>query len=120
ARVGGLATGPNGDVFFSDHSGIHKIEHAAGTVGVFKAEGGAAALAFGPDGRLCASQPTRKRIVAYSPNGSTSKVADGIEANALFVDARGEVWFTDGSGRRIGHVDARRRKRVVQEGLGAP
>ena len=67
-----------------------------GRVTVFKEDtGGAGGLMFGPDGRLYAGQNGRKRIVAYSPDGKESVIAEGVEPNDLAINIRREIYFTD-------------------------
>lgn len=114
---------PRGDVYFTDVRGsrIHKVDHATGAATVFKEDAGrVSGLMFGPDGRLYAAQGGRKRIVAYTPDGSETLIAEGAAPNDLAVSARGEVYFTDPGGKRIWLVDAQGVKRVVHEGLEFP
>jgi sugar lactone lactonase YvrE/enterochelin esterase-like enzyme len=121
--IGGLAVDPRGDVYFTDaaRGRIHRIDHLSGEVGVFKeGTGGAGAIVFGPDARLYAAQPARKRIVAYTPDGAETTVADGVDATALAMDAKGRIWLTGGDDTRVWLVDARRAKRVAQSGLELP
>src|SRR5207247_4137859 len=80
----GPAVDRQGNVFFTDipNNRIHRIEHATGRVTVFKEDtGGANGLMFGPDGRLYACQSGRKRIVAYSPDGTESVIAGHVGSN---------------------------------------
>jgi gluconolactonase len=75
----GPAVDRNGNVFFTDipNNRIHKID-SSGNVTVFKEDsGGANGLMFGPDGRLYTCQNGRKRIVAYSPDGTEAAIAEG-------------------------------------------
>ena len=119
----GVAVDRRGDVYFADQgrSRIHKIDHRTGAVSVFKEEtGGALGLGFGPDGRLYASQSGRRRIVAYTPEGSESVIAEDIEAERLLVGAGGEVWCTEPRHKRVWYLDPGGARRVVQEGLAFP
>jgi sugar lactone lactonase YvrE len=112
-----------GDVFFTDvpNRRIHKIEHATGKASVWKEEtGGADGMMFGPDGRLYACENRANRIVAYAPDGTTHVIAEDVTPNDLVVSAKGEVYFTDPSHKRIWHVDGKGSKRVVHEGLEFP
>lgn len=116
----GPAVDRQGNVYFTDipNNRIHRIEHATSKVTVFKeGTGGANGLKFGPDGRLYACQSGRKRIVAYSPDGTERVIAGDVESADLAVNARGEVWFTDPLNKRVWFVDATGAKRVVHEGL---
>jgi sugar lactone lactonase YvrE len=112
-----------GNVYFTDvpNNRIHRIDHATGQVTVFKEDtGGADGMQFGPDGRLYACEARAKRIVAYSPDGATAVITDDVTPNDLTVNARGELWFTDPSHKRVWFVDAKGQKRVVHEGLEFP
>ena len=114
----GPAVDRNGSVFFSDvrSNRIHKIA-ADGKVTIFKDDtGGANGLMFGPDGRLYAAQNGRKRIVAYSPDGTESVIADGVDSNDLAVNSRGEIYFSDPPNKRLWFIDKTGAKRVVYEG----
>jgi sugar lactone lactonase YvrE len=70
---------------------------------------------YGPDGRLYACQNGRKRIVAYTPDGTESVIAEGLDSNDLVVNAKGELWVTDPPNKRIWFIDAKGNKRVVAE-----
>jgi gluconolactonase len=75
---------------------------------------------FGPDGRLYACENKTNRIVAYGPDGTTHVIAEDVTPNDLAVSAKGEVYFTDPSHKRIWFVNAKGGKRVVHEGLEFP
>ena len=118
----GPAISPNGDIFFSDipNNRIHKID-AAGKVSVFKEDSGAAnGLMFGPDGKLYACQNGRKRIVAYSMDGSEKVIAEDVQSNDLVVTAKGEIYFTDPANQQVWFIDAKGNKRVVHKGITRP
>lgn len=119
----GPAVDAHGNVFFSDvpNNRIHKVDHAAGRVSVFKEDThGAGGLMFGPDGRLFACQDGRRRIVAYDAAGKESVIAEGVGSNDLAVTATGGVYFTEPKARRIWYAGLDGRKRVVDERVGFP
>ena len=118
----GPAVDREGNVFFTDipNNRIHKIS-LDGKVSVFKEDtGGANGLMFGPDGRLYACQNGRKRIVAYSPTGAESVIAEDVESNDLAVSRQGGVYFTDPRNKRVWFIDPKGAKRVVHEGFNFP
>ena len=117
-----LAVDAGGNVYFADSAKrcLHKIDHASGAVTVFRADTGAASLMFGPDGRLFATQPARRRIVAYDATGRESLVAANVAAQHLAVAPTGDVYFTDPGGRRVWRVDAKGGKHLVHEGMVEP
>jgi sugar lactone lactonase YvrE/enterochelin esterase-like enzyme len=113
----GPAVDKHGNVYFTDipNNRIHKIALDR-SVSVFKEDtGGANGLMFGPDGRLYVCQNGRKRIVAYTPDGTESVIAEGLDSNDLVVNAKGELWVTDPPNKRIWFIDAKGNKRVVME-----
>ena len=113
----------DGNVYFTDvpNNRIHRIDHATGRVSVFKDDtGGADGMMFGPDGRLYACEARLKRIVAYAPDGATRVIADDVTPNDLVVSARGHVYFTDPSHKRVWLVEPGGARRVVHEGLEFP
>ena len=117
-----LAVDKRGSVFFADgaRSRIFKID-GGGTITPFlQNTHGARGLSFGPDGRLYACQPGRNRIVAYSPTREESLIAKGISCHDLAITHSGAIYFADPSNRQIGYLSARRKKRVVYEGIAHP
>lgn len=118
----GPAVDKVGNVFFSDrpYNRIHKIG-LDGVVRLFKGDtGGASRLMFGSDGRLYAAQNDRKRIVAYSPDGKERVIAEGVQANDLAINIRGEIYFTDAANKQVWFINAQGQKRVVHQGIEYP
>jgi gluconolactonase len=118
----GPAVDREGNVFFTDipNNRIHRAG-VDGKVSVFKEDtGGANGLMFGPDGRLYACQNGRKRIIAYSPDGRESVIAEGVESNDLAITVRGEIYFTDPANKRVWFIDSKGAKRMVHEGIRLP
>ena len=84
---------------------------------VFKENTEAAnALAFGPDGRLYASQPARQRIVSYGGAGDEKVVAQNVETGHIALNAKGEIYYTDGPHKTVGRIDSQGRKNVAYSG----
>jgi sugar lactone lactonase YvrE len=111
-----------GNVYFTDsrNNRILKID-LEGKVSTWKeGSNGAHGIAFGPDGRLYAGQHDRKRIVAFSSDGTESVLAEGIQSHHLTVTSRNDIYFTEAPTHRVWLVDAAARKRVVHEGLNWP
>jgi sugar lactone lactonase YvrE len=122
ASVGGAAADKNGELFFSDPSNnrIYRIADG-GRATVFKENtGGAGRLMFGSDGRLYACQTGKKRVVAYSADGKESVVADGIAAQDLAVNTKGDVYVTDPANRRVWRIDSAGKKHIVHDGIESP
>jgi len=122
----GFADGPavdkDGNVFFTDSKNkrIHKID-ANGKISVWKEDsGGVSGMMFGPDGRLYVCQGGRKRIVAYTPDGKESVLAEDVDSNDLAVTLKNEVYFTDPPGHRVWFIDTKGNKRVVYTGIEFP
>jgi enterochelin esterase-like enzyme/sugar lactone lactonase YvrE len=116
--VSGPASDKDGNVYFADTPGnrIYKSD-AEGKVTVFKDYSDApAALAFGPDGRLYASQLLRKRIVSYDAGGDEKVMAQGVEANGLALTAKNAIYFADSAHKSIGYIDAAGKVRTVHSG----
>src|SRR5262249_14244434 len=92
-----------------------------GKITVWKeGSGGAHGIVFGPDGRLYAGQHDRKRIVAYTPDGRESVVAQDVQTHHLTVTERNELYFTDAPNHRVWFLDAAGNRRVVQNDIGWP
>lgn len=118
----GPAVDKQGNVYFTDrpNNRIHKID-LNGKVTVWKEDsGGANGMMFGADGRLYVCQSTKRRIVAYSPDGGESILAEDVDSNDLAVTARNEVYFTDPPNHQVWFIDANGKKRVVFTGIEFP
>ena len=112
-------TSPTGDrdgnVYFADPpvSRIYKSD-IDGKVTLFKQQSsGATALRFGPNGRLYASEPARRRIVSFGPSGEERVVGQNVQANAIAVTANSTLYFTDAVHKTVGYIDAAGKTRVV-------
>jgi gluconolactonase len=116
----GLAANAKGEVFFSDRGNncIWKIG-SEGKATVFKENAGGG-LIFGADGKLYAGQGGKKRIVAYDANGAEEVIAEDIEPNDLAASHSGNLYITDSRNKKIWLVDAKREKRMVDEGIPFP
>ena len=118
----GPAVDKDGNVFFADtkNNRIHKID-VNGKITVWKEDsGGANGMMFGPDGRLYVCQSGRRRIVAYTPDGKESVLAEDVDSNDLAVTQKNEVYFSDPPGHRVWFIDAKGSKRVVYTGIEFP
>jgi sugar lactone lactonase YvrE/enterochelin esterase-like enzyme len=117
-----IAADADGNVYFADVASnrIHRIG-ADGKVAVFKENsGGARELTVGPDNRLYAVQPGRKRIMAFDLKGGESVVVEGVVAGDLVVARDGSVYFTEPAANRVSVADAKKAKRVMHEGIASP
>ncbi|MEZ5402428.1 MAG: SMP-30/gluconolactonase/LRE family protein [Bryobacteraceae bacterium] len=119
----GLAVDAAGNIFFADAGAreIRKIDHGSGEVSAFaKTSSGAGGLMFGPSGRLYASQPAAKRVVALDASGKETVIAQGVAAADLAVTPAGGVYFTETNTHRVGFIDPKGARRTVHEGIHAP
>ena len=118
----GPAVDREGNVYFTDapNNRIHKID-LSGKITVWKEDsGGANGMMFSPDGRLYVCQSKRRRIVAYTPDGVESVLAEDVDSNDLAVTAHNEVYFSDPPNHQIWFIDAQGKKRVVFTGIEFP
>jgi len=116
------ATDKDGNVYFTDspHNRIYKID-LEGKITVWKEDsGGAHGIIFGPDGRLYAGQHERKRIVAYTPDGKESIIAEGVQTHHLAITRNNELYFTEAPSHSVWFLDAHGNKRVVYSGINSP
>jgi gluconolactonase len=118
----GPAANKAGEVFFTDipNNRIHKIG-LDGKVSVFaentqKANG----LMFGPDGRLFACADGAKQIVAYTENGQSSVIAEGLSTNDICVTHSGNIYATDPALQQVWLIKPDGSKTVVDKGIGFP
>lgn len=110
------ATDKDGNVFFTDGNRIYKSDPDR-KVTVFKGNSsGARALAIGPDGRLYASQPGRKRMLSYGPGGDEKVVAQNVEASSIAITVKGAIYFADPVHKTVGYIDGKGQARIVDNG----
>ena len=112
----------DGNIYFTDatHNRIYKID-LNGKIAVWRENtGGAHGLMFGPDGRFYVCQHDRKRIIAYTPDGKESVIADGVQTHHLTVTQRNELYFTEAPTHSVWFVDAKGSKRIVYSGINWP
>jgi sugar lactone lactonase YvrE len=108
--------GKDGVVYFVAGNAIYQSD-PSGKATIFKDHAeGVRAIAFGPDGRVYASQPSRKRIVSYGAGGDEKVVAMNCDADRLVVTAKGDIYFGDAAHKGIGRIDARGRKSAAYGG----
>lgn len=116
----GVAADRVGTVYFADQGAgtIYRVD-PDGVVRTFaEGTGGVKALMFGPDDRLYAAQANARRILAFTPDGRSEVVAEGLAADDLVIAGDGSIWFTDAAGGRIGYISPDRAPvRYVREGL---
>ena len=77
-------------------------------------------IAFGPDGRLYAGQHDRKRIVAFSSDGTESVIAEGVQTHHLTVTARNQIYFNNAPAHQVWLLDTTGHKRVVHDKINWP
>jgi sugar lactone lactonase YvrE len=111
-------TDKDGNVYFADPSAnrIYKSDPNRAVILFKDNTSGARSLTMGPDGRIYATQPVRKRIVSYGPGGDEKVVADNVEAAGLAVTAKSGVYFADSTHKIIGFVAPGAKSRTVYDG----
>ena len=116
----GPAVDAKGNVFFTDipNDRIHRIDTTTGKVTVFAEKTARTnGLMFGKDGLLYGCRNGDKQVVAYAADGSHTVVASDIPCNDLVVGSDMRLFVTDPGNNRVWTIDAKRRKRVVAEGI---
>jgi gluconolactonase len=111
-----------GNVYFTDArtNRILKID-LDGTITTWKeGSNGAHGVAFGPDGRLYAGQHDRKRIVAFSSDGTESVITERVGSHHLTVTSRNYIYCNDAPAHKVWLVDASGHQRVVHDGINWP
>ncbi len=111
-----------GTVYFTDshHSRIMRID-PAGKITTWKENsGGAHGIAFGPDGRLYAGQHEHKRVVAFSPDGLESVIAEGVQSHHLTVTPRNEIYLSEPPAHVVWLVKPDGSRRAVHAGMEWP
>jgi sugar lactone lactonase YvrE len=113
-----VASDKDGNVYFSD-PGTNRIykSDVDGNVTVFRENtNGASALRMGPDRRLYATQPVRKRIVSFDANGDEKIVAENVQAEDIAITAHSALYFSDAVHKTFGYIGSGGKPRVVYQG----
>jgi len=116
----GPAVDDKGNVFFTDipNNRIHRIDAVTGKVGVFATETARTnGLMFGSDGLLYGCRNGDRQVVAYAADASHTVIADNLPCNDLVVTSDGRLFVTDPANGKVWHIDDKRKKRVVAEGI---
>ncbi|MFT4040627.1 MAG: alpha/beta hydrolase-fold protein [Thermomicrobiales bacterium] len=81
-----------------------------------------AAVAMGPDGRLCASQPEQRRILTFGADGGQTTVASDIVATSLTLTAAGLLICANPEVGGVSVLDpvTGARRDYTADGLGTP
>lgn len=118
----GPAVDRDGNLYFSDVRASKIFRIIDGKVSLFKDDtANTNGLMFGPDGKLYACENGRRRIVAYDvQTGVATPVATDVTSNDLVINAKGEIWFTDPTAKKVWYLPPGGEKRVVHEGLEFP
>ncbi len=98
-----MATNSAGEVFFYDPAAkaFFKID-TRGVISTFKNRvPGVAGIAFGPDGKLYATQPGTKRILSYDVYGAEEVLEHDIRADIIAINRLGNVYVADSNGGLI-------------------
>ena len=103
ANATSLAIDKEGAVYFNDTrtSKILKL----GSDKAFAASPAGGGMMFGPDGRLYVGEPSRRRIVAFAPDGALKIIATDVDPADLAVTSKGAVYYADTKAQQIGLID---------------
>lgn len=118
----GVAVNDTGEVFFEDTEAnrIYKVG-ADGRVTPFAGHAGLVrAMTFAPDGRLYAAAPRSGVIMAIDRAGESRVIAQGVAANDMAVNVKGDMYFTNATARTVWLLPKGGKPRVVDEGIDAP
>lgn len=116
------AVDKQGNVFFTDarNNRILKID-LEGKISTWKeGSNGTHGIALGADGRLYGGQHERKRIVAFSSDGTESVITEGVQTHHLTVTSRNDIYFSEAPAHKVWMVDSTGNTRVVHQGINWP
>lgn len=107
----GIATGPDGNLWFTENTGgrIGRLDPTTGVVTEFSAgissSPGLWGIAAGPDGNVWFAESQASRIGRITPDGTVTEYPTGGVPTGVTAGPDGNVWFTEYSGNRIGRID---------------
>lgn len=123
----GLAVNAAGEVLWNDVPNAKAYQNAGDVLLVSamrsSRQAGNPVQTFGPDGRLYAITPERKRIIATEANGRQSTIANGSHWNDLVVCSDGSIYVTSWSANNstsssIWHISSKGERKIVDATLG--
>jgi sugar lactone lactonase YvrE/enterochelin esterase-like enzyme len=93
----GPAANANGELFFNDipNSKTWKIGVDGKPILFVSDSKKGNGQAFGPDGRLFAVASGEDRVLAYTPDGKVTTIAEGIKGNDLVIAHNGSIYITE-------------------------
>jgi sugar lactone lactonase YvrE len=120
--VHGLAADRDGNVYVADSEGKHltRISTDGQVKGITMNEPGLYGLALGPDDRIYASQPGKRRIVAREADGKLAVVATEVAAHDLVVTRDGTIYCTVPEDNAVYLVSPGGKKEPAAQGLTGP
>jgi streptogramin lyase len=112
ARPNGIASGPDGNLWFTEMGSANRIGRItpAGVITEFSAGittgANPGTITAGPDGNLWFSEASASRIGRITPAGVITEFSAGISGTAGSIAAGpdGNLWFTERSANRIGRI----------------
>jgi gluconolactonase len=115
----GLVGDGRGNVYVADGKQIWRIDKDNKASVFAKTDGVVHRLAVGPDGRVFAAEPDKKRVVQLDADGKEVGKSEGDGVRDLVVSKQGAIYGTlaDGNGVYLFHEG---KKRQVAEGIASP
>jgi sugar lactone lactonase YvrE len=114
AQPRGLAADRRGNVLVAARDTIWKVDKVGRISDFAEPSAEVRCLCFGPDGRLYATQPDERCIVAFDEKGKESVVRKGVAARDLVVTRDGPIYYTV-PGEHALFLDGR--KEAVDKGI---
>ena len=94
--AGLLAAGPDGTVRFWDADSQKAWKLLAGGTATNSSDPPSAytAMAYGPDGKIYATDQTGQRVLSYGPNGKSAVIVENVSASNLIVTHNNFIYLT--------------------------
>ncbi len=115
----GACTDADGNFYFADVAKGTSIQRIspAGEISTFAEEAaGISGMELGPEGRIYACQIRAGRVLAFSPAGKVTVLAERVQPNDLVVTREGGVYFTETPTRQVTYISPEGNLRVVSTG----
>ncbi|MEO6876418.1 MAG: alpha/beta hydrolase-fold protein, partial [Opitutaceae bacterium] len=117
-----LATSAAGDIFFAspENECIYRLASDGAPQPWARKVAQVSAMTFGPDGALYASQPGKRRIVKFEPDGRMTVWIKGIDAGGLSFTAKGSAFVSDPAQSKLWLLTPDKAWRVVDDTIASP
>lgn len=113
--LGAAAIDRSGALYFADTKAARVYKLAPGSAPVVvKNNAPVSAMMFGPDGRIYAAEPSRRRVVSFAADGTGERVlVTGVDVHDIAVTSQGWIYLAEPATKRIWVIGKDGKRRIA-------